>query len=129
MTEKTVRRRSVSRRTLLADQGARQSAEGANARSSLARRLCAFSAPQPYLRGLALPSPAPRSCRPRPRLPACVAACGTDRSMFESNFPPDGASSSYPILWNGFKRLAAGCSASEKAMLFSGTARRVYRLR
>jgi L-fuconolactonase len=48
--------------------------------------------------------------------------------MFESNFPPDEASSSYPILWNAFKRLASGYSASEKAMLFSGTAKRVYRL-
>jgi L-fuconolactonase len=48
--------------------------------------------------------------------------------MFESNFPPDGASSSYPILWNGFKRLTAGYSASEKAMLFSGAAKRVSRL-
>jgi predicted TIM-barrel fold metal-dependent hydrolase len=48
--------------------------------------------------------------------------------MFESNFPPDSASSSYPILWNAFKRLAAGSSAYEKAMLFSGTAKRVYRL-
>jgi predicted TIM-barrel fold metal-dependent hydrolase len=48
--------------------------------------------------------------------------------MFESNFPPDSASSSYPILWNAFKRLAAGSSAYEKTMLFSGTAKRVYRL-
>jgi predicted TIM-barrel fold metal-dependent hydrolase len=31
-------------------------------------------------------------------------------------------------LWNAFKRLAAGYSASEKAMLFSGAAKRVYRL-
>ena len=27
----------------------------------------------------------------------CIAAFGVDRGMFESNFPPDGASSSYPI--------------------------------
>ena len=64
----------------------------------------------------------------RPYIETCIAAFGTDRSMFESNFPPDEASSSYPILWNAFKRLAAGYSASEKAMLFSGTAKRVYRL-
>jgi predicted TIM-barrel fold metal-dependent hydrolase len=48
--------------------------------------------------------------------------------MFESNFPPDGVSSSYAVLWNAFKRLAAGYSADEKAKLFSGTAKRVYRL-
>lgn len=64
----------------------------------------------------------------KPYIETCIAAFGADRSMFQSNFPPDGASSSYPILWNAFKRLAAGYSASEKGMLFSGTAKRVYRL-
>jgi len=63
-----------------------------------------------------------------PYIETCIAAFGVDRSMFENNFPPDGASSSYPILWNAFKRLAAGYSPSEKAMLFGGTAKRVYRL-
>jgi predicted TIM-barrel fold metal-dependent hydrolase len=48
--------------------------------------------------------------------------------VFESNFPPDGVSSSYPVLWNAFKRLAAGYSPEDKAKLFSGTAKRVYRL-
>jgi predicted TIM-barrel fold metal-dependent hydrolase len=48
--------------------------------------------------------------------------------MFESNFPVDRGTCSYDVLWNAFKRLAAGCSADEKTALFSGTARRVYRL-
>ena len=48
--------------------------------------------------------------------------------MFESNFPPDGVSSSYAVLWNAFKRLAANFSVEEKAKLFSDTAKRVYRL-
>jgi L-fuconolactonase len=64
----------------------------------------------------------------KPYIETCIAAFGVDRAMFESNFPPDGASSSYPILWNALKRLAAGSSPSEKAALFSGTAKRVYRL-
>ncbi len=64
----------------------------------------------------------------KPYIETCIAAFGTDRGMFESNFPPDGASSSYPILWNALKRLAAGYSPSEKAALFSGNAKRVYRL-
>jgi len=64
----------------------------------------------------------------RPYIETCIAAFGVNRTMFESNFPPDGATSSYPILWNAFKRLAAGSSAYEKTMLFSGTAKRVYRL-
>ena len=64
----------------------------------------------------------------KPYIETCIAAFGVDRGMFESNFPPDGASSSYPILWNALKRLATGYSPSEKAALFSGTAKRVYRL-
>jgi L-fuconolactonase len=64
----------------------------------------------------------------KPYIETCIAAFGVERGMFESNFPPDSASSSYPILWNALKRLAAGYSPSEKAALFSGTAKRVYRL-
>jgi len=48
--------------------------------------------------------------------------------MFESNFPVDKGSGSYPVFWNAFKRLASGCSAAEKEALFSGTATRFYRL-
>jgi L-fuconolactonase len=48
--------------------------------------------------------------------------------MFQSNFPVDKESCSYPVLWNAFKRIAANCSASEKAALFRDTAARVYRL-
>ncbi len=44
-----------------------------------------------------------------------------------SNFPPDGASSSHAALWNTFKRVATNFTADEKAKLFSGTAKRVYR--
>jgi L-fuconolactonase len=53
---------------------------------------------------------------------------GVDRCMFESNFPVDKASCSYTVLWNSFKRLTSGCSATEKARLFHDTAARVYRL-
>ncbi|MEZ5660739.1 MAG: amidohydrolase family protein [Burkholderiaceae bacterium] len=53
---------------------------------------------------------------------------GPQRCMFESNFPVDRASISYTVLWNAFKRLAAGFSESEKAALFHDTAKRVYRL-
>jgi L-fuconolactonase len=64
----------------------------------------------------------------KPYIETCVAAFGPDRGMFESNFPPDGVSSSYAVLWNVFKRLAADFSADEKTKLFSGTAKHVYRL-
>ena len=64
----------------------------------------------------------------KPYIETCIAAFGVNRAMLESNFPPDGASSSYQILWNALKRLADGYSPSEKTALFSGTASRVHRL-
>lgn len=57
-----------------------------------------------------------------------IAVFGPERCMFESNFPVDKLSIAYPVLWNGFKKLAARYSESEQQALFSGTARRVYRL-
>jgi len=56
----------------------------------------------------------------------CIETFGADRCMFESNFPVDGASVSYVVLWNAFKRMAAEASPSEKADLFRGTAESVY---
>jgi len=53
---------------------------------------------------------------------------GPNRCMFESNFPVDKVSCSYAVLWNAFKRLAAGFSEDEKRALFHDTAARVYRL-
>ena len=53
---------------------------------------------------------------------------GADRCMFESNFPVDKESCSYTVLWNAFKRMTSGCSATEKAQLFHDTAARVYRI-
>ena len=64
----------------------------------------------------------------RPYVEVCIQAFGPDRCMFESNFPADKESCSYPVLWNAFKRLAAGYSAAEKQAMFSGTATRAYRL-
>lgn len=53
---------------------------------------------------------------------------GTDRAMFESNFPVDKLSCGYGVLWNSFKRIAQGASAAEKARLFHDNAVRVYRI-
>ena len=64
----------------------------------------------------------------RPYVDCCIEAFGAQRCMFESNFPVDQVSTGYAVLWNAFKRLAAGASADEQAALFAGTARRVYRL-
>lgn len=62
----------------------------------------------------------------RPYILTCIEAFGPDRAMFESNYPVDRWGASYPVLWNAFKRIAAGASADEKHALFAGTAARVY---
>ncbi len=53
---------------------------------------------------------------------------GPQRCMFESNFPVDKFSLSYPVLWNGLKKIVSSFSEDEKNAMFSGTAARVYRL-
>ena len=60
----------------------------------------------------------------------CVDTFGPERCMFESNFPVDRQGCSYTVLFNAFQRVAeeAGWSSLERAELFSGTARRFYRL-
>jgi predicted TIM-barrel fold metal-dependent hydrolase len=58
----------------------------------------------------------------------CIDRFGPHRCMFESNYPPDGESADYPVLWNAFKRVAAGYSPDEKRALFYGTAAKAYRL-
>jgi predicted TIM-barrel fold metal-dependent hydrolase len=64
----------------------------------------------------------------RPYVETCIEAFGTERCMFQSNFPVDSVSTNYPVLWNAFKRLAQGASENEKNSLFSQTAARAYRL-
>ncbi|MEK8052959.1 amidohydrolase family protein [Ideonella sp. DXS22W] len=64
----------------------------------------------------------------KPWVETCIEAFGARRCMFESNFPVDQVSTGYAVLWNAFKRLAAGASADEQHALFAGTAARVYRL-
>ena len=63
-----------------------------------------------------------------PQIEWCIERFGPDRCMFESNFPVDRRSCSYVVLWNAFKRIAGGCSDSERAPLFRDTARAAYRL-
>jgi len=53
---------------------------------------------------------------------------GTERCMFESNFPMDLMSCSYGSLWNSYKRIVAGFSDNERCDLFFNNANRVYRL-
>ncbi len=64
----------------------------------------------------------------RPYIEPCIELFGTERAMFESNYPVDRWGASYPMLWNTFKRLTSGASAEEKHALFAGTAARTYRI-
>ncbi len=64
----------------------------------------------------------------RPVMETCIETFGANRCMFESNFPVDKGMCSYVSVWNAFKRIAAGCSDSEKSDLFAGSAARFYRL-
>jgi predicted TIM-barrel fold metal-dependent hydrolase len=64
----------------------------------------------------------------RPWVEPCIEAFGADRCMFESNYPVDYGSGAYGTIWNASKRITAGCSPSERAALFSGTAARIYQL-
>lgn len=53
---------------------------------------------------------------------------GPERCLFESNFPMDKRACSYAVLWNAHKKLTAGFSAAEKALMFHDVAARTYRL-
>ena len=58
----------------------------------------------------------------------CIDTFGVDRCMFESNFPVDKESVSYPVLWNAFKKMSQSRTVTERAKLFHDTAARVYRI-
>jgi predicted TIM-barrel fold metal-dependent hydrolase len=51
-----------------------------------------------------------------------------NRSMFESNFPPDKESSSYTVVWNHFKKFSKQYTKDERTAMFHDVALRVYRL-
>ncbi len=57
-----------------------------------------------------------------------IESFGPERCMFESNFPVDKFSVSYDLFWNAAKTMVADFSEDEKDAMFSGTARRVYKL-
>lgn len=57
-----------------------------------------------------------------------IDSFGVTRCMFESNFPVDKASCSYPVLWNAFKKMVIDASEDEKNWLFHDAAVAAYRL-
>jgi predicted TIM-barrel fold metal-dependent hydrolase len=64
----------------------------------------------------------------RPYIEPCCEMFGPERCMVASNFPVDKAGFSYSTGWNMYKRVTAGCSAGAKQEIYSGTARRIYRI-
>ncbi len=60
------------------------------------------------------------------RVHFCIDTFGPDRCMFESNFPVDRQTMTYPVLWNALQKMGARYSASEQDDLFVNTATRVY---
>jgi predicted TIM-barrel fold metal-dependent hydrolase len=53
---------------------------------------------------------------------------GPERCLFESNYPVDRQSISYPVLWNAYKKMAKSFSEEEKQAMFYGNSKRIYRL-
>lgn len=51
---------------------------------------------------------------------------GPARAMFESNFPVDKCGTTYAVLWNAFKKLAARYTEAEQDLLFRGAAAKFY---
>jgi L-fuconolactonase len=49
----------------------------------------------------------------RPYIENCINAFGPSRCMFESNFPVDKGSYSYPVFWNACKVLTKGANDAE----------------
>jgi L-fuconolactonase len=75
------------------------------------------------------PAPSTQLAREwKPFVETCIDAFGVNRCMFESNFPVDKGSCTYPVLWNALKIIVREYSGAEKGALFSETAKRVYRL-
>jgi predicted TIM-barrel fold metal-dependent hydrolase len=63
-----------------------------------------------------------------PLMHYCIEQFSPERCMFESNFPVDKISYSYNVVYNAFKRLSQGYSATERAAMFHDNAVRVYRI-
>lgn len=64
----------------------------------------------------------------RPWIEGCLAAFGPERCMFASNFPVDGLFGSFDELYDTYRTVAGELPDAAQEELFSGTARRTYRI-
>lgn len=79
--------------------------------------------------GPALPGgAAPSVAHMRPCYQVALDAFGPDRMMYGSDWPPSTLGAPYPQILRAARLLTADLSAQDQAAIFSGTARRVYRL-
>lgn len=81
-----------------------------------------------YMAMAAPPSSVELAAAWRPYVETCIELFGANRCVVESNFPVEKMGIGYAGLFNALKRLTASTSADEKAAIYAGTARRVYRL-
>jgi predicted TIM-barrel fold metal-dependent hydrolase len=64
----------------------------------------------------------------RPWVHTCLELWGVDRAVFGTNWPVDRLFSSYGDVLDAYAELIAELPAADQAALFSGNARRVFRL-
>lgn len=64
----------------------------------------------------------------RPYVLETIAAFGTERCMFASNFPIDGLHAGYAKLWHAYAEIVSGARNDEWCALSIGNAERIYRL-
>jgi L-fuconolactonase len=72
------------------------------------------------------PSSAELAAAWHPYIDTCLAVFEPRRCMFESNFPVDKGMTGYRVLWNAYKRMAAGLTSAERQAVFHDTAARFY---
>ncbi len=57
-----------------------------------------------------------------------IGTFGPERCMFASNFPVDGLTGSFPVIYGGFRAAVSDRPIAERRMLFHDNAVRIYRL-
>jgi len=57
-----------------------------------------------------------------------ISIFGSERCMFASNFPVDGLTGSFPVIYGGFRAAVSNRPIEERRMLFHDNAVRIYRL-
>lgn len=65
----------------------------------------------------------------QPYFDDCIEIFGAERCIYGSNFPPDKRASNYATSINAHKYMMKGYSQAEKEAIFTGNAKRVYKLK